>query len=295
MAIQDSYMIITVSFAGGGVDTAYTLGRSTVGPAGPFVILGENLPLLGERSVFVDTTAPLGVPLYYTGFGKETGSAFNVVLGPIEATTSAWLKDPLRPWADIELDFCDTAAGHSSGCTTPDPAFIWGGLGDQKWNDDAGLFTVLDSETPADVWARRKFADGTMRFFTRTLDAIDRVYDLFTAGGPLLLQLPPEYGWHDRFIQPGQVTQEYGSRDQRRPLRSWTVPFTVVDRPLGPAQGTACANWCAVQESFSTFGDMTATGMTWLDLLEGDVLCPPGAVDGFGIGSFGDGPFGDGG
>lgn len=277
MADNSGYVIIRVTFAGGLLDETYQMARSTVSIDGPWTILGEHIPLLGERAVFTDTTAPIGVPLWYRIISDQTGNDGFSEESALPAHGQVWLKDPLRPWADIPLDFCDVpTSGHVQGCTSPDPEFVWVGLGQGEWAADTGLFPVLNAEYPADVWARRKFENNSLRFFTKTLDAIDRVYDLFTAGGPLLLQLPDEYGWHDHYIQPGAVTRNYISRDQRRPERVWDVPFVVVDRPLGPGQGTECANWCDVQEQFATYGDFTGVPGTFEDLLAGDVLCPDG-------------------
>jgi hypothetical protein len=277
MAGNSGYVIIHVTFAGGLLDETYQMARSTVSIDGPWTILGEHIPLLGERAVYTDTTAPIGVPLWYRIVSDQTGNDGFSEEAALPALGQVWLKDPLRPWADIPMDFCDVAtSGHVQGCTSPDPEFVWVGLGQGEWEADTGLFPVLNAEYPADVWARRKFENNSLRFFTKTLDAIDRVYDLFTAGGPLLLQLPDEYGWHDHYIQPGAVTRNYISRDQRRPERVWDVPFTVVDRPLGPGQGTECANWCAVQDAFPTYGDFVTAPGTFEDLLAGDVLCPGG-------------------
>lgn len=275
MPVQDSYVTIHVDFtAAPGTDTSYTLERATA-PAGPWTVLGSGIPLLGEQAVYIDTTAPLGTPLYYRATADPSGAVLTFAEAEIPQTGQAYLKDPLRPWADIELDFCNTPhSDHTPECTNPDPEFVWAGLGTGVWDADAGLFPILNAEYPADVWARRKFETNSMRFLTRTLDAADRIYDLFTAGGPLLLQLPPVYGWDDHFIQPGTVTREYTSRDQRRPARAWSVPFVVVDRPLGPGQGIECANWCAVADAYPTYGDLPITG-TFGDLLAGDVLCPP--------------------
>lgn len=298
MADNSGYVIIHVTFAGGLLDETYQMSRSTVSIDGPWTVLGEHIPLLAERAVYTDTTAPIGVPLWYRIISDQTGNDGYSEESALPALGQVWLKDPLRPWADIPLDFCDVpTSGHVPGCATPDPEFVWVGLGQGTWDMDAGLFPILNAEYPADVFARRKFETNSMTFFTKTLDAIDRVYDLFTASGPLLLQLPDEYGWHDHFIQPGAVARDYISRDQRRPERRWTVPFVVVDQPLGPAQGTECANWCAVQDAFPTYAALTSMPGTFEDLLAGDILCPdtPPEEDGFGIGPFGDGPFGDGG
>jgi hypothetical protein len=299
MAFPTSYVRLVINLTGGAVDTAVNIYRSTVGPItvdNPGELIASDFALLGERGVFIDDTAPLGVDLWWQAVGNGGTGVENFSGSQQTGLNFIWIKDPLRPWANIPFDTCDVSTGHAAqGCTAIDPEFIWGGFGDETWDDDAGLFPILNSQTPADVFARRKFADGSLTFFTRALDNIDTVYDLFTAGGPLMLQLPTEYGFHDAFIQPGQVKREYISRDQRRPERKWTVPFTIVEKPGGPAQGTACNNWCAVDDAFATYADLTATGDTWSELLQGIVLCPPGITDGFGIGEFGDGPFGDGG
>jgi hypothetical protein len=296
-----SYLRLLLNFNGGAcVETAFDMYRSDVGPItvdNPGVLLQSNVALLGERGVFIDDTAPIGVDLWWRAVGTTCGEVN--IFGPFQQTTGIgfmWVKDPLRPWADIPFDTCDLTQGHAAqGCELVDPEFVWGGFGDLEQDSDAGLFPILNAERPADVFARRKFADGSFTFFTRTLENIDTVYDLFTAGGPLMIQLPTEYGWHDAFVQPGTLKRSYISKDQRRPERRWEVPFTVVDMPGGPQQGTACNNWCEVDDAFSTYADLTASGATWSTILQGIVLCPPGIEDGFGIGPFGAGPFGDGG
>lgn len=283
-------------------NTSTSIERSTVGPDGPWVMVQPVVQLLNGRAFFVDTTAPVlnsGVTtLWYRFVVVPSGLTQVLSVIPANPLNAAWLTDPVRPWADIALDVCDTTVGHAASCTTPDPEFVWGGFtGTLDLVPDAELVPILNAEHPADIFARRKYAEGEIVFFTRTLDAIDRVYDLFTAGGPLMLRLDAVYGFHDQFIQPGTLAMSHTSRDQRRPERRWVVPFVVVDRPFGPIQGTDCNNWCAVEESFTTFADLTAYPSTWEGLLNGDVLCPdtPPELDGFGMGGFGDGPFGDGG
>ena len=293
-----SYVRLLLDFTGGPFTTSVDIYRSTIGPItvdNPGTLIADDFPLLGEQGVFIDDTVPIGVQVWWQA-RSEFGGVFDFTGTQTTGIGFVWLKDPLRPWADIPFDFCDTTQGHAAqGCELIDPEFVWGGLGDQDWNVDAGLFPILNSETPADVFARRKYAQGSITFFTRALDNIDTVYDLFTAGGPLQLQLPPEYGQKDIFIQPDDLRMAYIATDQRRPERRWTVDYTVVDQPGGPTQGTACNNWCEVNDAFATYADLTASGATWSTLLQGIVLCPQGIEDGFGIGPFGAGPFGDGG
>lgn len=289
--MANGYVLVAVNFTGGTVQTAASIERGT-SAIGPWTMLDESVPLLGERAYYYDAAAPVGEPVWY----RVVSGAETQTLGPYTDTDTGtvWLKDPLRPWASLELGFCDTATV-SGPCGPADPLAVWAGFDSETWTMDAGLFPVLNSEHPADVFARRKHAEGAFRILTRSLEAKTQVYDLFTAGGPLYLQLPAEYGWADAYIQPHDVNMSYISRDQRRPERLWQVPFTIVDAVTGPAQGTACANWCAVDEAYTTFAAMTAAGGDWGTVASGQLLCPtePPVPDGFGMGGFGSGPFGD--
>lgn len=257
--------------------TSFDGWRMVGAPDAERVQVLDDGPVLGTPGSMIwwDVTAPLGVPLYYefiSNLGSSTG-----ILGPItfEATDSTWLTDPLRPWADLRMDVCPPGEAHLPGCGDDDPAFVWGGFtGSQDTQTDATLLPILNREVPVSIFARRKYADGSFRFFSRTLEAIDWVYELFTAGGPLQLRVPPVYGQRDIFIQPGTPQMTYVSRDQRRPERVWDVPYTVVDAPMGPMQGTNCNNWCEVEEQFATFADLTASAGDWGDLMSGNVLCP---------------------
>lgn len=277
MPADGPYMVLRVSWSGS-ASTRMTV-RRRVGTSGEGEEIATDVPIVGTapdgRSVFTDTTAPTGVTFYYKLTGN-TGATTGWT-GPYSITDdgATWLTDPQRPWADLRLDACPPGSAHADACGSADPAFVWGGFTRSlDHTADAGLFDVLDAEHPADVFGRRKYAAGSFRFFTRGLDAIDRVYDLFTAGGPLMLRAPSVYGWHDQFIQPGTLEMTHVSRDQRRTLRQWDVPFTVVGQPAGAPQGTACANWCEVRDRFPTFADLTSSPGTWWDLADGTVLCP---------------------
>lgn len=157
----------------------------------------------------------------------------------------------------------------------------WVGFQDKVRASDAGLFPVLDRERPADVYARRKDITTSCRFLSRSLSAIDAVYTLYTVGGPLLFQIPDVYGmskqagYKDRYFQPGDLNEAYISDDQRRPLRLWSAPLTSVDQPIGLPQGTDTANWCAIEEQYPTFAALTATGLTWGQIAQGQAVTLP--------------------
>lgn len=266
---------INVDFtAEAGTQVSATIERG-LSATGPWVFL-TTVDLLGEQAFVTDNTAPLDTAVWYRATADDDTVE---VYGPFTLVSggNVFLRDPLRPWADLEFTFCATQAGlKKEMCLPSGPEFVWVGFGQEVYRADAGLFDRLDAETPADVYARRKRLDGSLSFMTKTLDAAQRVYELFTAGGPLFLQLPTVYGWEDAYIQPGDLAKDYLYPDQRMPHRLWTVPFTVVDATTGPTQGTECANWCVVEETWPTFADMTAAGGTWADVASGQTQCPGG-------------------
>lgn len=158
----------------------------------------------------------------------------------------------------------------------PTDDLVWVGYRDKVRAMDAGLFPVLDRERPVDVFARRKGIVTSCLFLSRTLASLKDVYDLFTVGGPLIFQTPviygmdSPYGMPDRIFQPGDLVESYISQDQRKPVRLWSAPLTEVDTPFGPPQGTDTANWCVILDKYPTYADLTATGLTWGQIAEGD-------------------------
>ncbi|MGS2588106.1 hypothetical protein [Streptomyces hebeiensis] len=295
--MSNPYVHVRIAYGGTtGTQTTCDVYRSTVGASGPWDFL-ETIPLLAQTAHYYDTGAPLGVDFWYRAVGHPgTEATQTLIAGPIqlEQPPSVWVKDPLRPWADLEMDFCGTGPQAHDACGTPSPELVWVGLGEITRDDDVTLLPITGSETPATVFARRKNHEGSFQFLTRTLAAKEKAYDLLTYGGPLLLQLPPVYGQGDIYVQPGQVKEARLGDDQRRPYRLWTVPYTVVAAPVGPKQGTACANWCAVKAAYPTFGDMVAAGGTWDDVASEQLLCgSPDDQGGYGDGLYGDGPYGE--
>lgn len=293
--MSDGIVYLTVDLtAAPGTDTEATVERGT-SATGPWTLIG-SADLLAEVGIFYDTMAPLDTLVWYRWTANVSGT--QVVQGPyIELSTGTVLvKDPLRPWANIELFFCTHAEqALAAVCASNGPDLVWVGFGDTKVRRaDANLFDVYQSAVPADIFGRRKRLDGELKIFSKTLAALEAVETLFTGGGPIQIQTPTEYGLPDIIVQPMDLSETYISRDQRRPYRAWDAPFTIVDAPLGPKQGTAEANWCALADAYPTYADLIASGFTWGQVASGEATQPPG-FDGFGEGLYGDGPYGDGG
>lgn len=291
--MADGIVYLTVDFtAAAGTQTTATVERGT-SVSGPWTLLA-TVDLLGQMGVYYDTTAPLDTNLWYRWTGTPGGS--QQVQGPFLETSTGTilLKDPIRPWANLELSLCATTQqALSAVCNPAGPDLVWAGLGNKTYRADANLFDVYNARVPADVYGTRKRLDGSLTILSKTLPAKDSVETLFAWGGPLQIQLPGVYGFPDAFLQPGDLEEEYLAPDQRKPHRRWAAPFTLVDRPLGPSQGTVDANWCAVADAFDTYADLTASGNTWAQVASGEAAGGDPSLDGYGEGGYGEGPYGD--
>lgn len=270
--MADGIVELTADFtAAPGTQTTATVERGT-SATGPWVLL-DTVDLLNQIGVYTDTSAPLDTPVWYRWTGSPGTPAPTIVQGPFTEASNGTvlLKDPCRPWANLEFAFCASQEqAVTLLCTPGGPELIWQGWDTATRRADATLSDVYQDEVPADVYGRRKNRDSGIRFLSKTLAARDAVHALFTAGGPLQIQAPPEYGWEDCFVQPMDLDEDYLFPDQRRPHRLWSVPVTIFRRPLCVHQGTACANWCAVSEAYPTYGDLAATGFTWAQVAAGD-------------------------
>lgn len=261
-----------------GTQTTAILER---GPSadGPWTFIRE-VALLGEIGGTYDTVPDDGGSTWYRWTGNPGEQI--IVQGPLTppASNLVCLRDPLRPWANLNMDFCDSAESLTAAlCAPSSTEYIWVGWGRKVRRADAGLFDRFDSETPADVYGRRKALDTSIRFLTKSNAARLAVHQLFSWGGPIQITAPAVYGWEPYTVQPLDLAEDYLSDriDQRHPHRLWSAPVTVVDDGIaGPIQGTVCANWCRVAEEFATYADLTAAGGTYLDVLEGETQCPAG-------------------
>lgn len=275
-----TFIVVPVDVTPGINDPEFAYVERGLSATGPWTRIGQT-DLINDIGYFYDNTAPYDTPVWYQFVyvvaGIEITHPFTVGPFTLVGSGNVVLSDPNRPWADIEFGFCATPeALNRAACVPGGVEFVWSRFGSRTRRVDAGLFDRLNSETPADIYARRKNLDSGALVLTKTLDAIDRMYELFTAGGPLYLRAPAAYGRTDYYLQPGDLTEDALSEtiDQRFPHRLWAFPYTLVDPVFAVQQGTDCANWCAVEDAFPTFADLTATGDTWTDVATGATVCP---------------------
>lgn len=259
--------LITMDYTGEvGTQLLVTLERSVGGE--PFEFL-TDYGLLCEQGYYYDTTMPLDVPVTYRGTTDD--GLISTCMSTVDSGGFVWFKDPGRPWANFRLDLCMVPTPPANECAPPEEPIALIQFGSETRAADATLSPLLADEFPDDVFSRRKAPTTSIQFASRTCEAVDTIYTLFTAGGPILIQAPAVYCWPDRFVQPGDLQMDYISRDQRKPWRLWSVPLAVVDRPaIASIQGVFGQTWCDVADTYPTFADLTASGKTWADLVTGN-------------------------
>jgi hypothetical protein len=143
------------------------------------------------------------------------------------------------------------------------------GLAEEAFAADGAVFDLVDTPRPTAIGGGRKDATSSLTLLSATLADRDRVAAVLAAGSPVLFQAPPVYGWPDRYLAVGEVRVGRISRDHRLAWRRITVPFTVVDPPGGYAQGVPGTRWMDLCDRYAMWDQVTATGLTWADLIRG--------------------------
>jgi hypothetical protein len=210
----------------------------------------------GDVAVVTDYEAPLGIPVQW----RVTLTAPAGVQGALSYTsdpitldadpTAVWLKDPGLPQRS-----CKAIVG------TPMPT----------WRQEArqGVSQVRGRRLPVVISDVRGGRTGDLTVITETADEAAALDWVLSSGSVLLLQWPPGWGQTDMYVSVGDV--------QAAPIvdfadfhdRTWTLPLTEVDRPIGGVTGSADRTWQTVKDSGSTWAEALAGATTWLDVVTG--------------------------
>jgi hypothetical protein len=181
---------------------------------------------------------------------------------------------------DIRLDNCEV---HSPDCLTGDQLVFFKALDAETYNSASGVFDIVNTSRPFVVGQTRKDMTSTLVLVSRRLADITAIKKLLSSGVPLILNLPTIYGWGvetfgQDWIQVGDDTASRLGIDMRKPYRTWTLPFAVVNDDFaypsggtgGNGIGVAGATWGDLAASGQTWGQHAATGNWWLDTAQGE-------------------------
>ena len=242
---------------------------------GPTAVM-EDAHAIGVQ---VGATGVNGVQSVYLDSVYQTFNAVsNYVM--IEAAPDGWLKHPTMPMLDVRLDNCET---HSPDCLTGEQLVFFKALDAENYASASGVFDVVNDDRPFVVAQVRKDQTSTLVVISRRLQDITSLRNLLSPGEPLILNLPTIYGWGietfgQDWIQVGDTASSRLGIDMRKPYRTWTLPFAVVDEEFaypsggvgGNGIGVAGATWGDLAGSGQTWQQHLLTGNWWIDTAQGD-------------------------
>ncbi|MEU8840235.1 hypothetical protein AB0D97_14040 [Streptomyces roseus] len=211
------------------------------------------VPITGDVAVAADYEAPLGVPIryhlrVYTGsdYLRTTSRPISLPEPPV---TDIVVKDPSQPVRSLTLTVD----------TVPD----WSRAARQ------GVHQVTGRTTPIVISDVRTSRTGTMTVVTATRDEITRLWWLLETGDTLLIQWPSTWGEQDVYVQVGDVTETHILRWAKYQDRTWALPLTEVDRPIGALAGSATRTWASVESEATDWLDVLTDHADWLGVLTG--------------------------
>lgn len=217
----------------------------------------SKVTVTGDVAVAEDFEAPLGESLAYylklwttSGTGYMTAASDSVMI-PEPDETLVVIKDPGLP------------ARRTTAVVAK------GGMPDWTRNARQGVNPVRGRARPIVISDVRTSRTGTIQLVTETQGDIEQMWWLLETGNTLLLQWPASMGEADIYVQIGDVTEariaEYASYSDR----TWSIPLTEVDRPVGGMTGSPARTWQDVNDGFADWLDVMNAHDNWLDVYTG--------------------------
>lgn len=216
----------------------------------------SQMTIVGDTTVVEDYEAPLGVEVRYYLKTWTTSSSYRSVLSdpvviPEPISTEIVLKDPGLPARQ-------TTAVVTKG-------------GQPTWTRRArqGVNAVRGRSRPIVISDMRTSREGTMTLVTESAEDLASMWWLLESGNILLVQWPSLWGERDVYVAVGDVAEapvvEYAEYSDR----TWTVPLTEVDRPIGGATGSAGRTWATVLADHVDGMDLLTSYASWLGVYTG--------------------------
>lgn len=215
-------------------------------------------PVTNDMLVVTDYEAPMGVPVQWRvriDAPSGTVGTFTYTSDPITLDadpTAVWLKDPGLPQRS-----CKVTVG------TPLPT----------WQTSArqGVSQVRGRRLPVVISDVRSGRTGSLTVVTETTAERDALNWVLESGSVLLLQWPPGWGETDMYVSVGDVSAAPVVDYAEFHDRTWVLPLTEVDRPIGGVTGSADRVWQDVADAGLTWAEALAGALSWLDVYTGSV------------------------
>lgn len=240
-----------------------------------------NSPFIPDGvAVLWDNEAPFDVDIFYVVTSPDSDTIVltsNTV--SLDSAGLAWLRDPYVPANNISFevegdlfDFCDNV-----------PRIMYAGMAGKTYESASGIFDILDTSRPDTVSQIRKRYGSTLFLISKEHEDVDSIETITAGGYPLLLSLPPVYGfglpYGTDWITIFDIDSSPLGVDQRLPARAWALPFRLstpaADIGAGGVGGSTIGGGDATFDVLAasviglTFNSLTASGLTFDDIAAG--------------------------
>lgn len=200
-----------------------------------------------------DYESPLDAPVSYiatptTDF-TDVRAQSNTVTVP--SNGKVWLKDPGQPSLNMIIQ-----PGN-------------GGIPSQSYDIPQGVFNVIGARRPVVVTSAR--FDATEELTVGTFSSAERqaLLNILSSGNTLLLQGPAGWDIGSQYVAIGQATvARVDNAPAYIPDRIFTLPITIVDRPVGVAAAGAGNTWGDAVNTYATWKDLLKAKSTWGALIQ---------------------------
>jgi hypothetical protein len=241
----------------GGASAATTLTAQVTAPANTVSV----------RPVLAMTGTPPATTIVSFSSAVVSNAAGSATSGnvTVQSLGSCWLKDPLRPGNNVRVDF----AFDPNPLCTPTRGVFFQSMDTETRAANAATFNVNNQALPVVVSKTRSAISSTLTLVSRTFADRDALNALLAPGSPLLFQVPSAYGVVDQNMSVGASAVGRVLPDHQFPIRVFSLPYVQVAAPGGPAQGTVGARWQDMCNRYANWAAVTAAGLTWLQVLDG--------------------------
>lgn len=177
---------------------------------------GGAFPVSGGTLVAYDPEAPFGLPVTYTADGTGVTNSGTVTV----SSDRVWLVHPgvpSRSQVVIPLQLSPRERDVAQSVRYP--------LGRE--------FPIVATD------GKRKAAQYELTLRTETLDQLAALDELLSDASPLLLNVPASWGWGvvSEYVAVGRISEaRYPNVWGAHPVRRWSLPCSVVARPVGGSQ-----------------------------------------------------------
>ncbi|MCQ6554790.1 hypothetical protein NPS70_16515 [Streptomyces sp. C10-9-1] len=210
-------------------------------------------PITGDLAVVEDYEAPLGVPVRYYVKAWTSPESYTAT-----SSLPVTLMEP--PSTDVVL----TDPGQPARQTTATVQQV------PDWTRVArqGVAQVRGRTLPVVISDVRGGRTGTLTLVTETTERRDAMWWLLDTGSTILVQWPAAWGERDVYVQVGDVTESRIVRLGDVGDRTWAVPLTEVDRPIGGISGSSSRTWEDVSTEDADWAGVLRYA-SWLDVYIG--------------------------